>query len=402
MVGNDETALASVPARERRWLLRALHDETVGGLLLMALTVVAIAWANSPWASSYTSFTTFAVGPPGLHLTMTEWASDLLLAVFFFVVGIELKHEIVDGSLANPRRALVPIAAAVGGMATSAAIYVAVNRGTSAVSAWAVPISTDVAFALAVLAVFGRRLPLELRAFLLTLAVVNDLGAITVIALFYGHRPHLAAVAGAAAAIAVFAWLQHSGRRSLVLHVPLAAAAWILMYRSGIHATVAGVALGLSMQVRATGRMPPAESAHRVLRPLSAGLCVPGFALVAAGIPVHLGEIGSSLREPLLLGIVLGLVLGQPLGVTAGAFIAARLTRSPLNPGLTWWDIAVVGTLASIGFTVALLVSQVSFVSDAESLNTAKLAVVLANLSAIAVAVTAMSLRTAVIGRYRR
>ena len=224
----------------------------------------------------------------------------------------------------------------------------------------------------------------------------------SVIALFYGHSLDVSALIGAIAAIATFATLQHRGSRNVLLYALLAACAWALMLRSGVHATVAGVALGLSMSVApGRGGESPADAANRLLRPVSAGVCVPVFALVSAGVSVDLAGLGSALRSPLLIGIVCGLVIGQPLGVTAGAFLAARITRTPLNPGLTWWDVAVVGTLAAIGFTVALLVSHVSFVDDSALLTVAKLSIVTANLCAIVLSVSAMTLRTALIGRYR-
>jgi NhaA family Na+:H+ antiporter len=397
------TVAAPVPARERRWLLHALHDETTGGLLLIAATIVAVVWANSQWAESYQAVTGYEVGPAGLRLTVAHWAADLLLAVFFFVAGTELKHEFSGGSLATPRTAIVPISAALGGMAAAAGIFLVFTRGTALTSAWAIPISTDVAFALAVLAVFGRRLPLELRSFLLTLAVVNDLAAITVIAVFYGSGVNLAELAGALTAVAVFAWLQYRAVRGSWLYLMLAAVTWYLMYRSGVHPTVAGVMLGLAMRVtaRPNERQAPIQRAHEVMRPLSAGVCVPLFALVSAGVAVPVSQLGGALQEPLLLGIVIGLVVGQPIGVTVGAYLAARLARTPLNPALSWWDVLVVGTLAGIGFTVALLVSQVSFTTTPQVLNIAKLSIVVANVCAIVVAVLAMSLRTAILGRYR-
>ena len=402
---HEVDVLTAVPESEQRWLSRALKNETVGGLLLMSAAVIALVWANSSWASSYESLVSYQIGPDslGLHLSLSAWASDFLLAVFFFVIGCELKHEFVLGTLSNPKIAAVPIGAALGGMLVAATIFLAFNINTPAQAAWGLPISTDVAFALAVLAIAGHRLPMELRSFLLTLAVVNDLGAIMVIAIFYGHGFHLNWFITAVSLLALFGLLQNRKLTSSLIFVPLAFLVWYAMFRSGIHATIAGVALGLLMRVRKTETesMSPCDRAEVRLRPFSAGFAVPAFAFLAAGVNILGTTLGEAISDPLTMGVMSGLIIGQPIGVTLGAFLVSRFTSGTLNPALSWWDVAVVGTLASIGFTVALLIAEVTFGSDIEMLATSKFAIIFTNLMAIIVSVLAISLRSVAIGRYK-
>lgn len=400
----DNSIIQPVPRNQRRRLIKALRNETVGGVLLLVSALIALVWANSGWQHSYFALTGFEVGPQqlGLHLSVSVWAADFLLAIFFFVVGVELKHEIVTGTLSNPRLAAVPMAAALGGMVTAGLIFLAFTHGTPAQSAWGIPISTDVAFALAVLAVVGRSLPIELRSFLLTLAVVNDLGAISVIAIVYSDDLHLKFFLVAIGLLAIFAVLQRKGVSSLYLYAPLAFVIWYMTFKSGIHATVAGVAMGLLMRVttREGESESPGDLCEHRLRPITAGVCVPLFALVSAGVNIAGTTLSETLHSHLTQGIMLGLIVGQPIGVIIAALIAARFTRGSLNPSLSWWDVAVVGSLASIGFTVALLITQVTFEHDPASLATAKFAIVLTNGVAIIVASSVIGLRTLAIRAY--
>jgi len=404
-MSNEIDVFRKVPEAEQRWLVRVLKSETVGGLLLMAAAVVALVWANSAYSESYESIVNFKVGPESLQLNLplNVWAADFLLAIFFFVIGCELKHEFVLGTLSNPRIAAVPIGAAFGGMVTAAAIFLVFNFGTPAQTAWGLPISTDVAFALAVLAIVGQRLPIELRSFLLTLAVVNDLGAILVIAVFYGHGFYAMWFGVAAALLLLFGLLQNRKVTSKFIFLPLAILIWYAMFRSGIHATIAGVAMGLLMRVRKTEveQLSPCNNAEVTLRPFSAGFAVPVFAFLAAGVNVLGTTLGEALSDPLTLGVLCGLIIGQPIGVTLGAFLVSRITKGTLNPDLSWWDVVVVGSLASIGFTVALLISEVSFIADPAMLGSSKFAIILTNLVAIIVSVLAITIRSTAIGRYK-
>ena len=309
---------------ERVWLLRALRGETIGGVILLIAAVIAITWANSPWGDAYFTIGATRVGPEaiGLNLTLATWAADGLLAVFFFVAGLELKHELTHGTLSKPAQAVVPIAAAIGGMVVPAVIFVAIAVTSSepgALRGWAVPMATDIAFALAVLAVVGRMLPVALRAFLLTLAVVDDLGAITIIAIFYskGFSPTYFALA--VALLAVYWILQRRRVRSPLIYIPLALVIWWATHESGVHATVAGVAMALLTRSSTDPgeAESPVDRLQRMLLPLSAGLCVPLFAFFAAGVDLRSTGLIDALSNPIAIGVMAGLILGKPIGVLA-------------------------------------------------------------------------------------
>ncbi len=383
---------------QRGWLLEQLRDETVGGVLLLIAAAIALVWANSPWGDSYTALVDAQVGPVSLHLDLPlgVWAADGLLAVFFFVVGLELKHELVLGSLSKPAQAVVPVAAALGGMALPAIIFVVVNSRMTDGSpmGWGIPMATDIAFALAVLAVVGRRLPVALRAFLLTLAVVDDLGAIMVIAIFYSDHLSPPWFVGALATFAIYAWAQRQRIRTPFFYVPLVLVGWYCMHESGIHATIAGVVFGFLTRVRADPgeQESPADRLSHRIHPLSAGICVPLFAFFAAGVDVRSIGLGDALSTPVAIGIILGLVVGKPIGVLGLAWLTARFTRASLSPYIGWRDVAALGVVAGIGFTVALLISELAYGSDAGRLDSAKLAVLAA--SVIAAALAAIALRT--------
>lgn len=350
-----------------------LRQETVGGALLLAGTVLALAWANSPWGGTYDDLRDLRVGPSVLHLDLTlgTWAADGLLAVFFFVVGLELKREFVAGDLRDPRRAALPILAAVGGMVAPAVVYVAVNATASdgALTGWAIPTATDIAFALAVLAVISTHLPTALRTFLLTLAVVDDLLAVTIIAIFYTRELHLWALAAAFVPLVVFGLLVQRRVRSPWLLVPLALLAWGLMHASGVHATIAGVLLGFTVPVLTRGGGTPhdddtgmAEHLEHLVRPLSAGVAVPVFAFFAAGVAVGgVSGLGASFADPVALGIALGLVVGKFVGVLGTTFLLSRFSHADLDEGLSWVDVAGLSLLAGIGFTVSLLIGDLAF-----------------------------------------
>jgi Na+:H+ antiporter, NhaA family len=395
---------------ERAWLLRVLRRETVGGLLMLAAAVIALVWANTIWASAYRSLIHTEVGPESLHLHLPlyVWAADFLLAFFFFLAGIELKHELVEGSLSHLSRAVVPIVSAVAGMVVPALVYVAFTWGRHPeVTGWGIPMATDIAFALAVLAIMGRGLPLALRGFLLTLAVVDDLGAIIVIAVFYSNDVLPTWLAAAALCVALWWFLQQrrvGGRwAALLLYLPLGLLTWFLVHGSGIHATVAGVALGLATRVKHDpGELrSPAEAAETMMRPFVAGVAVPLFAFTSAGVTVidvglagfAMPPIGETLTEPVTLGVAMGLLIGKPLGVFGGAWLVARFTRASLNPQLRWADIAAVGVLAAIGFTVSLLIAELAFEEDPVLLAETKLGVLSATFVAGVLASLALARR---------
>jgi NhaA family Na+:H+ antiporter len=344
-----------------------LRKETVGGTLLLAAAGAALVWANSPWSGTYHTVAESAFGPESLHLrlSVSAWAADGLLAIFFFVVGLELKREFVAGDLRDPRRAALPIAAAVGGMIAPAAIFIAINLTSGHpenLDGWAVPIATDIAFALAVLAVLSTHLPNALRTFLLTLAVVDDLLAITAIAIFYTEHLSLGPLALALIPIGLFGLAVQRGIRHWWVLVPLAALAWSLVHASGVHATVAGVVLGFTVPVLGRYGHPTAELFEHKLRPVSAGFAVPVFAFFAAGVTVGgWAGLGDSLRHPITDGVIAGLVIGKPLGVFVTAFLLARFTHATLDDDLAWRDVLGVSLLAGIGFTVSLLIGELAF-----------------------------------------
>lgn len=334
-------------------------------MLLLAAAGAALVWANSPWAHAYHAMSEFAIGLESLHLrlSVSAWAADGLLAIFFFVVGVELKREFVAGDLRDPRRAALPVAAAIGGMIVPAGIFIAINLAAGRpenLAGWAVPIATDIAFALAVLAVLSTHLPTALRTFLLTLAVVDDLLAITVIAAFYTDHLSLGPLALALLPIALFGFAVQRGLGRWWVLLPLAATAWALVHASGVHATVAGVLLGFTVPV--LGRHASAEDFEHALRPVSAGFAVPVFAFFAAGVTVGgWSGLGDALLHPITDGVIAGLVIGKPVGVWLTAFLLAKFTHASLDDDLAWRDVLGVSLLAGIGFTVSLLIGELAF-----------------------------------------
>lgn len=382
---------------ETRRVIEILHKETVGGALLLLAAAVALIWANSPWSSSYHALTDFRVGTDalGLHLNLSlgGWAADGLLAIFFFVVGLELKREFVAGDLRDPARAALPIAAAVGGMVVPALIFVAwtAGAGDGALRGWAIPTATDIAFAVAVLAVLSTHLPAALRTFLLTLAVVDDLLAITVIAVFYTSKINVAALLAALVPLALFAVLVQRRVQSGWLLIPLAVATWALVHESGVHATVAGVLLGFA--VPAAGHSL-AEHFEHVMRPISAGFAVPVFAFFAAGVTFG-GYDGlvTALSDPIALGIVCGLVIGKVVGIFGTTRILAAVTRATLDSSLRWVDVFGVSLLAGIGFTVSLLIGELAYGSGSARLDIVKVGVLAGSLLAALLAAVVLRIR---------
>ncbi|MEV3872284.1 Na+/H+ antiporter NhaA [Streptomyces sp. NPDC049906] len=385
---------------ERNFVAEALRTETVGGVLLLVAAVTALVWVNSPLSDSYQSVRDFHLGPAalGLDLSVQHWAADGLLAVFFFVAGIELKRELVAGDLRDPKAAVLPVVAALCGMAVPALVYLVTNlAGGGDTGGWAVPTATDIAFALAVLAVIGTSLPSALRAFLLTLAVVDDLFAILIIAVFFTSDLDFAALGGALLGLVVFWLLLRKGVRGWYVYVPLALVVWGLMYNSGVHATIAGVAMGLMLRcTRREGEtVSPGEHVEHLVRPVSAGLAVPLFALFSAGVPVSGGALAEVFTQPETLGVVLGLVLGKALGIFGGTWLTARFTRASLSEDLSWPDVFAVATLAGIGFTVSLLIGELAFADDPALTAEVKAAVLTGSLIAALLAAVLLKVRNA-------
>ncbi|MFF3346497.1 Na+/H+ antiporter NhaA [Streptomyces sp. NPDC002779] len=396
--------LGLLPLPESMAITRALRTETVGGLVLLVSAVVALVWANSPWSDAYEYLRDdvhFGIPALGLDLSVGHWTADGLLTLFFLIAGIELKRELVVGELRTPATAALPVIAAVSGMIVPAAVYAATaSAGGGSADGWAVPMATDIAFALAVLAVLSTHLPAALRAFLLTLAVVDDLGGILVIAVFFTSDLNFLALGGAFAGLLVFYLLQRFRVRGWWWYAPLGIAIWALMYNGGIHATVAGVAMGLILRTTRDKDedLSPGERTSHLLHPVSAGVAVPLFALFAAGVSVSVASLGEVFTEPEPLGVVLGLVVGKTVGIFVGTYLAARFTRARLNPDLAWADVFALSALAGIGFTVALLIGDLAF-TDPATAEAAKAAVLVGSLTAAALAAILVKRRNRI---YRR
>jgi Na+:H+ antiporter, NhaA family len=387
----------SYPETQR--IAAVLRKETVGGALLLLAAAIALVWANSPWGGAYETLRDTRVGPASLHLDLSlgTWAADGLLAIFFFVAGLELKREFVAGDLREPGRAALPIAAAVGGMAVPALLFVLVNLGAGdgALRGWAIPSATDIAFALAVLAVISTHLPTALRTFLLTLAVVDDLLAIVVIAIFYTEDLSLGFLALSLVPVALFGVLVQRQVRSPWLLLPLAVLAWALMHSSGVHATVAGVLLAFTVPVDSGS----AEHFEHRIRPLSAGVAVPVFAFFSAGVAVGgLSGLGAALTDSVAIGIAVGLVAGKVIGISLATWAVSRFTRAQLDESLGWPDVIGLALLGGIGFTVSLLITELAYGIGSERYDHAKVGILAGTLAAALLATVVLRLRNR---RYR-
>lgn len=384
-----------------KWVPHFLSNDKTAGLILIVAAAFAIMWANSPFRESYFAMSNYHFGPEslGLNLSIQHWAQDGLLTIFFFVVGLELKTEFVTGSLRDPREAALPMIAAVFGMAGPALIFTLImmlSNHTEAMHGWAIPTATDIAFAVAILQIFGKGLPPAARTFLLTLAVVDDLLGILVIALFYASDMHLLFLLGAFGAVIVFALLVQFRIAKWWLLIPLGVVAWYCMYRSGVHATIAGVLLG--MMVPAKRRRGEEQMTHRfayLLNPLSAGLAVPIFAFFAAGVNIvdTPGGALNMLSHPVAVAVALALPFGKFLGIFGCVLIFTKLTPLRLGAGVDLADILPISFVAGIGFTVAMLISHLAFVGDKVYTQAGSLGVVMGTLASVILGATLLRLR---------
>jgi NhaA family Na+:H+ antiporter len=394
---------------ETSFVADALRTETIGGALLLGAAVLALLLANSRWREAYTTLRDTVVGVEWGHLQLSlgHWSSDGLLAIFFFVAGLELKREFLVGELRTRAKAAVPVAAAAGGVLVPALVFVAVvaalGGDAEALRGWAIPTATDIAFALAVLAVIGSHLPSALRSFLLTLAVVDDLIAITIIAIFYTSDVALGPLLAAVVPLVAFTALVQRRITWWWLLLPLAFATWALVHASGVHATVAGVLLGLVVPVRPRRSVPSISNLHRTtdvahlfehrMRPISAGFAVPVFAFFASGVTVVGGGFLAAAQDEVALGVVAGLVVGKLVGVFGTTWLVARFTRARLDDDLAWRDIAGLSLLTGVGFTVSLLVGELAFGVGSPRDDHVKLAVLTGSLVAAVLASIALRLR---------
>ena len=414
--------LARLVARPVREFLRV---EAAGSILLLLAAATALVWANSPWASSYDALwhahLVIDVGPLHLDESIQHWVNDALMVIFFFVVGLEIKYELVNGDLRDPKTAALPIIAAVGGMVVPAALYLALNPpGSDGNAGWGIPMATDIAFAVGVLGVLGRRIPSAARLFLLTLAIVDDIGAILVIAVFYTSDLSLTWLAIALGLLALMVLARGLRVWSVVVYAVLGVGVWFALLESGVHATLAGVAIGLLAPARpllneevARGYATDAlrdrhldadelarlrfllkesvsvvERLISTLHPLSAYVVLPIFALANAG--VELGAISKVFTEPVGLGIILGLVLGKPVGIFLTSYLAVRLGVARLPEGTSWAMLLGLGAVAGIGFTVSIFIAGLSFPGADLLTEEAKIAILLASLFAAVVGIVVL------------
>jgi len=366
-----------MPNRSRTTFQRFLESETSGGLVLMASAALALAIANSPLAETYTQALHSKVG----GLDVLHWINDGLMAIFFLLVGLEIKREVLEGQLDTwPRRAL-PLIAALGGVLVPALVFVAINFGDRGTwRGWAIPTATDIAFALGVLALLGSRVPNSLKVFLTSLAIIDDLGAIVIIATFYAEHLALIALGAAAlAAIALFA-LNLAGVTRLAPYLLLGIALWVAMLFSGIHATLAGVVLAMAIPLNGEPNHGHSllHSMERALSPWVAFIVLPIFGFANAGVTLSAAE-DASLLSPLSLGISLGLFLGKQIGIFAAVAIAEKTGLAALPRGASWREIYGVAILCGIGFTMSLFIGLLAF-SDAERIAVTKLAVLAGSL----------------------
>ena len=366
-----------------------LREETTGGKLLLAATAVALLWANVAGDSYSTVWSTeLALGPEALHLDLSlgAWVVDGLLAVFFFVAGLELKRELAIGELSDRRAAALPLAAAAGGVIGPALIALAVSGGDAAEGgAWAVPVATDIAFALGVLALAGAALPSGVRILLLSMAVIDDLIAITLIAVLFTQDLSLGWLAGGVAAAAVYALCFRGRADRAWLLWALAVATWTCVHASGVHATAAGILLALLTPVHRTEHLE-----HR-LHPVSAGVAVPLFALAATGI--SLAAAGDAVDDRVAIAIFAGLLLGKVAGILGGSWAAVRLRVASLPENVRWADVVPVATLGAIGYTVSLLIARLAF-EDPAGAERAAAAVLAASVLASVVSVALLRRRS--------
>jgi NhaA family Na+:H+ antiporter len=405
-----------------RPLQEYLSTETAGGIVLLVAAAAALVWINAPFGDTYRDFWDHRLIIDAdlltLDLTLAQWVNDALMAVFFFVVGMEIKRELLKGELSEPRKAALPVAAALGGMIVPASIYLAFNLGGDGEHGWGIPMATDIAFAVGVLSLLGDRVPLSLKIFLLALAIVDDLGAIVVIALFYTDDLSFAWLGAGVAMFAVIYMLGRLGVKDVVVYVVVGAGAWLAVHESGVHATVAGVALGLLTPIEPyVGKRALEESASELvdeyrqglregtrdgaerknaalrdleelsresqsvldrlehaLHPWTSLVIIPVFALANAGVELSGGAVRDAGTSPVAAGVALGLMLGKPIGITLASLIAVQMGVAALPAGVRWVELIAVSLIAGIGFTVSLFVSALAF-TDAGLIDEAKIGI---------------------------
>ena len=435
MASTDETAggrhaaltgaAAALPGRRMpRFVRQFLDTEAAGGVVLLVAAVAALVWANSPWRESYHTLwsteLTIRVGPYVIVDDLHHWVNDGLMAVFFFVVGLEIKRELVHGDLRDRRAAAMPAIAAAGGMVVPALFFLVVAGGSDGARGWGIPMATDIAFAVGIVALLGPRVPAALKLFLLTLAIVDDIGAIVVIAVFYAGEIQPEFLAVAAALVGSMLALRTAGVVWLAPYVVIGSTVWLATRASGVHATIAGVVLGLLAPARplipgavarewagdltddptpaemdamtrlAKTAVSPAERLEHLLHPWTSFLIVPVFALANAGVEIRGDSFDGAGAAQVTLGVIVGLVIGKTLGITAAAWLAVRTGLGRLPEGATWPMVAGIAAIGGIGFTVALFIAELAFVSGPLQ-DAAKIGVLVASTLAAALGAVVLS-----------
>lgn len=382
--------------RPTRPLADFFATETASAAVLLAATVVAVAVANSVAGDGYRSIWSArppaSIGPLHLPEDLRHWVNEGLMALFFFVVGLEIKRETRSRELSTWRTASVPVVAALGGMVVPALVYLSFNAGGSGSRGWGIPMATDIAFAVGLVALVGPRVPNQVRTFLLTLAVVDDVGAIVVIALFYSAGISGQPLAAAAALVAVMAGLWKAGFRSVTVYALLSVGVWLAVLQSGLHATLAGVALGLLCPPGDGGRGVSAERLESALHRWTGLVIVPLFALANAGLVLDTESVRRSLGSSVTMGVALGLVVGKIVGITGGTWLMVRWAGGRLDPAIGLRHVAGVSAIAGVGFTVSLFVTGLAFESPAQA-SEAQVGVFVASL--VAAVIGTLALRAA-------
>jgi len=420
---------ARTPAPRALRLLHPLRDflrtEAAGGVVLVAAAIAALVWANvatTSYDDVWSTVLTIGTSDHHLSLTLREWVNDGLMAIFFFVVGLEIKRELVEGELRDPRRAALPAIAAIGGMVVPALVYVAFNRGGAGADGWGIPMATDIAIAVGVLSLLGRRVPSPLKLFVLALAIVDDIGAIAVIAIFYSDDLDARAAAGVAACLGAMVLLRVLDVRPLWPYVVLGVGVWLSVHEGGVHATIAGVLLGLLAPTKPFRRpdlvdadkladVSTVETAHEtvvlaresvsvverlehLLHPWSSYVIVPVFALANAGVVLSSASIERAVSSPVTHGVVAGLVVGKFVGIVAFTWLAVRFGVARLPDRTTFGHILGVAALGGIGFTVSLFVSELAFGTGSTLNDDAKIGVLAASVTAAALGIVALLVTT--------
>ncbi len=392
--------------RRRVLLEKILHNSMTGGVLLLICAVVAVLAANIPamgwlhrfWDSSFGfTFQDFSFSMP-----VRQWVDDVLMAVFFFSVGLEIKRELLVGELSTMKKAMLPMFAAVGGMVFPALIYAFFNSGTPSASGWGIPMATDIAFAIGVLSLLGNRCPLGLKVFLVALAVVDDIGAIIVLAVFYpSHDIHFVYLVYAAVTVLVLLILNRSGIRSILIYLVLGAVLFVFVFLSGIHATISGVILAMTIPAKtATGDIrafigpdSPLGRLETALHPWVNFLIMPIFALANAGVVIDRSVMGGDTMPAVMPGVFFGLLLGKPLGIFVFSWLAVKLRLAGLPEGTRWRQIFSLGILGGIGFTMSIFIDNLAF-SEPHLVNAGKLTILVTSFLAACLGIAALYLTT--------